>query len=138
MPEKKSLKQLMEEVAAEKLNYVLEHEQGDDDAEEAFDQAITAVKVYNDMVKIDDAHEEELKRQDIEKDKQEADKKFKMSESTKEKIMKGIELGAVVIVTPVIGYFSNKNLAKFLCKAEQFETFTSTAGRSLGKMFKFK
>lgn len=134
----KDLKDLLAEVAADRLQKALENDPGNDDYDsEAFDEGITAVKAYTEMVKVDDAHNEELGRQELEKDKQESDKKFKMSESTKEKIIKGVELGLVVVVAPIIGYKCNKNLAQFLCKAEQFESFTSTAGRSLGKMFKF-
>lgn len=135
----KDLKELLAEVAADRLQYALECKPDDEDYDDqAFDEGITAVKAYTELMKADDAHSEELGRQELEEKKQESDKEFKMSESTKEKIMKGIELGCVVVITPVIGYLSNKGLAKFLCKAEQFETFTTTAGRSLGKMFKFK
>ena len=132
------LKELMGTVAAERLDYARNCDAGDDAGDKAFEQGITAFKAYVEMAKIDDAHNEEIDRRELEREKQLREEELKRETAKKDRWMKGIEIGLVVVAAPIIGMVCNKNLAKFICKAEQFETFTSTAGRSLGKMFKFK
>ena len=53
-----------------------------------------------------------------------------------EKAIKLIEIGAVVIATPLIGLKCNTLFAKTICEFEKDYTFTSTAGKTLSKLFK--
>lgn len=132
------LKDLMGAVAAERLEYARSCDAGDEKGDAAFKQGITAFNAYVEMSKIDDAHNEEIDRQELEKERQLREEEMKRKESRKDRWAKAAEVGLMVVAAPVVGYLCNKSLAKFLCEAEQFENFTSTAGRSLGKMFKFK
>lgn len=131
------LKSLMANVATDRLEYALSQEPGSEEGEAAFKQGVTAFNAYTELAKVDDAHEELVERRRIEKQKQLRDEELRVKESKRDRIVKGIEIAAIAVVAPVVGYACNRAFAGFLCKAEQFETFTSTAGRSLGKIFKF-
>lgn len=132
-----NLKQLMADVAKQRLERAKEYGPGTDEGEVAFKEGLQAFNAYNEMVKTQDAHEELIERRVMEKDKQTRDEVIRKKERTKDYIV--FIGGAVVtaVATPVVYHFCNKDLAKFLCKVEEFETFTTTAGKSLGKMFKF-
>ena len=48
------------------------------------------------------------------------------------------EIGATAVVAPLVGYATHKGLAKMLCMFEKDYTFTTTAGRALSGLFRFK
>lgn len=131
------VKDLMAEVAVDRLSYAKNCKAGDEIGDKAFEQGVTAYKAYADMTKIDDAHDEELRRQELEKTKQEHDEENRKKERKKEYVVKGIEFVGGVVVAPAIAYVANKGLVKYIGTIEQMETFTSSAGRAIGRMFKF-
>ena len=51
-------------------------------------------------------------------------------------ILKGAELGLVILV-PWMQYRHNKKFAMMMCNFEKDYTFTTSAGRSLSRLFKF-
>ena len=59
-------------------------------------------------------------------------------ETKNNKLMKYIEIGGTILVAPLIGYLTNKSLMKMMSLFEKNYTFTTTAGRSLSKIFSFK
>ena len=120
------VKDLMANVAIERLEIARNCDPGDEQGDEAFKQGMEAAKLYAEIADALAKHEEELAREEI-----------RRSEAKKDRWIKGIEIGATVIAVPVIGLFCNKSFAKYVGKIEQFEIFTSTPGRSLNKMFKF-
>lgn len=132
------VKELFAVVAAERLEEARKLDANDEKSKEAFKQCLEAAKMYNELTKTDDSHSEELDRQEMEKEKQELERELRKKENRKDRWVKVAEVGAVAVVAPVVGFLCNKNFAKFLCKVEEFETFTTTAGRSLSKVFKFK
>lgn len=66
------------------------------------------------------------------------DRQIELDKIKKDKIIKCVELGAVVIAAPLIEAGCKKAFAKMICKFEQDGIFTTTAGRSLSSLFKFK
>lgn len=56
----------------------------------------------------------------------------------KHDVIKLIEIGGSVLLVPVIDYFVKRSFVRDVCKAEQFESFTTTAGRTIGQIFRFK
>ena len=138
------LKNLMADVATERLAYAQVRKAGDAEADKAFEQGITAAKICIEMTKMDDTHEEqveqrriEVERQDLEREKQIREEELKRKQARNDRIIKGIEIAATVILVPVVGLLCNKAQINHVGKLEQFEVFTSTAGRSAGKMFKW-
>lgn len=54
----------------------------------------------------------------------------------KERVIKYIQVGGGIILTPIIGYFINRKLIKVVGEVEQMEIFTTTPGKKIiGKMF---
>jgi len=53
-------------------------------------------------------------------------------------IIRGVELGLITVVVPIIQYRCNMRYAKVLCNFEKDYTFTTSAGRSLSRLFQFK
>lgn len=53
-----------------------------------------------------------------------------------QRILKAVELAAAVILTPMIDNKFRTKFAKLICNFEKDYNFTTTAGRSLSKLFK--
>ena len=121
-------KRKLEQVANEKLDYVLICEEGSDEGYEAFDDGMKAI----DKLTI-------LEKQDFEK----AQKEKEFSTSKKQKIvdwvLKGVEIAAVPVVIAVLNIAANN---KNIDTINEFESkggmYTSQSGRSIGKLFKWK
>ena len=52
-------------------------------------------------------------------------------------IIRGVELGLITLVVPWMQYRHNKKFAMMMCNFEKDYTFTTSAGRSLSRLFKF-
>ena len=99
--------------------------------------------------------EKEMKRQNFELEKDKRNNEFEASENAKnrkfeekkmrldddstkkDRILKAAEIGAMIAI-PLITAGCNKKFAKMLCNFEKDYTFTTTAGRTLGGLFKLK
>lgn len=66
------------------------------------------------------------------------DRQIELDKVKKDKIMKCVEIGAAVVAAPLIEAGCKKAFAKMICTFEQDYTFTTTAGRALSSLFKFK
>ena len=71
----------------------------------------------------DEAMAEKKKKKDLDSDK-------------RDKIIKLVEIGAAVIVTPIIEAKCRKLFAEMICSFEKDYTFTTTAGKALSKLFR--
>lgn len=132
-----NLKEQVAVYASERLEVARKLGVKDDECDKAFEQAMKAVKIYGELTKIDDEHSEELDRQELTKENQDLERDMKRMVARGDRIFKVVEIAAVAVLAPTLTYVFNRKFAEFLCEAEQFESFTSTAGRSLGKIFKF-
>ena len=77
---------------------------------------------------------ENAKDRTLEEEKIKADKIDKIQN----RAVKLIEIGALCVAVPLIDGYFKTNFAKMLCEFEKEYTFTTTAGRSLSSLFKFK
>ena len=64
------------------------------------------------------------------------DRQRDMDSDKKDKIIKDVEIGAAVIVTPIVEAKCRKIFAEMICSFEKDYTFTTTAGKTLSKLFK--
>ena len=62
----------------------------------------------------------------------------KLKGAKKDRIIRCVELGATVLLTPVLDYAFKKSFAKIICNFEKDYTFTTTAGKTFGGLFRFK
>ena len=64
------------------------------------------------------------------------DRQIQLDNSNRDKMVKFVEIGAAVLLTPLIDAQCRKAFAKMICSFEKDYTFTTTAGKSLSKLFK--
>ena len=117
--------QLLEEVIQKRLELALKAE--GEISEAAFEDAMEAI---DRQIAIDRAKNEALNNQErLEEDK---------IKERRDSIIKCLEIGATIIAAPIITAKINKTFAHMLCDFEKNYNFTTTAGKSLSKIFKLK
>ena len=73
------------------------------------------------------------------KDAMEAiDRQHELDKDTKDRIVKVVEIGAAVLLAPLIEAGCKKAFAHMLCEFEKDYNFTTMAGKSLSGLFKFR
>ena len=118
-------KELLNEVIQDRL--VKAQSMNTDDAKIAFGQAMDAIDRQIELSKFKASHDEQLEKQELAK-----------KEARNTWIIRGVEIGLTCVAVPVIQYCCNKGFAKMMCNFEKDYTFTTTAGRSLSRLFNFK
>ena len=118
-------KQLLDEVIQDRL--VKAQGADADAAKVAFGQAMEAIDRQIELSKVEASHDEQLEKQELAK-----------KEARNTWIIRGVEIGATCLAVPVIQYCCNKGFAKLMCNFEKDYTFTTSAGRSLSRLFNFK
>lgn len=121
----KKNKQLLEEVIQKRLELALKAE--GEISEAAFEEAMEAI---DRQTAIDKIKLEALNNQD----KMQVDK----NRDRRDSVIKCLEIGATIIAAPIITAKINKTFAHMLCEFEKDYNFTTTAGKSLSKIFKLK
>ena len=83
--------------------------------------------------------EDEEKKKEAFKEAMEAvSKQTDISNARIDRIIRCAEIGATVLLVPTIDYFFKKKFSERICNFEKDYTFTTTAGKSLGGLFRFK
>ena len=92
-----------------------------------FEQAMKATDRAIELSKIDATCEEQARKLESAKE-----------EAKKDRWVRIGEIAATALLSPLIVKACNVAYAKILCEFEVNETFRSSAGRALSKLFKFK
>ena len=66
------------------------------------------------------------------------DRQTELDKQKKEEIIKYVEIGAALVLAPIIETKCKEVFAKIVCDFEKDYTFTTTAGRALSSLFRFK
>ncbi|MBR5780384.1 MAG: hypothetical protein IKY27_00170 [Bacteroidales bacterium] len=150
---------LLEEVIEGRLTEVKYCNGDDENSRQYFREAMDAVAKQIEIDKIDANYQEQLEKLDVEREKLEADKeKFEVEreklEADKEKHQKeldakaaeakkdrmvqiGIFVGGLVVGKCIDYAFERAHVTR-ICHFEKDYTFTTSPGRALGKLFRFK
>lgn len=120
----KKNKKLLEDLIEQRLKEAMK---ADENSEAAFEEAMKAI---DRQTEIDKMKLEALNN----RDKAEVDKNKGRVDSA----IKCLEIGVTLIATPLITAKINKSFAYMLCEFEKDYNFTTTAGKSLSKIFKLK
>lgn len=64
------------------------------------------------------------------------DRQKDLDSDKRDRIIKIVEIGAAVIITPIVEAKCRKVFAEMICSFEKDYTFTTTAGKALSKLFK--
>ena len=109
------------------LETALEHGLDTEEGQKAYQLAMTGYDRDTKLTEID-VKVADLKAQNEQKEK----------ESKRNFAIRGAEIAAMVVLTPIVEYVTKKGFAKLMCNFEKDYTFTTTAGRSLSSLFRFK
>ena len=90
------------------------------------EQAVEAARVCTEIAKIRVAREE-----------QEKNEKLKAKEARIDRVIKAAEIVGLMLVAPTVKYLFDRRRIVDIGLVERMESFTSTPGRALGKMFDF-
>lgn len=66
------------------------------------------------------------------------DRQNELDKNNKDRIVKIVEIGAAIVAVPLIEAGTKKAFAKLICEFEKDYTFTTSAGKTLANLFRFK
>lgn len=66
------------------------------------------------------------------------DRQNELDKDKKDKMVKVVEIGMVVVAAPLIEAACKKGFARMICEFEEDHIFTTMAGKSLSALFKFR
>lgn len=101
-------KKLLDQVINTKLEETLSSEDPEE-SEKSFEEAMKAISIQNDVAR-----------------------------SKKDRIIKCIEIGAGIVLVPTVEFLFRRAFAKDICEFEKEYTWTTSAGRGLSSLFRFK
>ena len=113
-------RELLSKVTESRLRKALESSGDEEKDKVAFKEAMEAVS------------------KELEFEKIQAEERSKKEAARKDGWIKYIVLGVEVLLVPTIDFAHKKRYAKMLCEFEKDYTFTTTAGRGLSSLFRFK
>ena len=88
--------------------------------------------------KLNFSNEEQVARREMDSEKQTNDEEFRKKESKRTFWIEVGKIAVIAFVAPGMQYLGKKAFAKMICTFEKDYTFTTSAGRSLGGLFRFK
>lgn len=116
-----------------------------EERDKALKDAMAAVDRSNRIIELDISKKEHEERLNFDKESKEKDyinKKVEIlvreKEDKKNRIIRIIEVAAVPVGICIINIISRNRFAKKICNFEKDYTFTTTPGRSLKDVFRFK
>lgn len=127
---------LLYKVIKDRLEKALNNDS--EEAKQAFKEGMDAVGKQIELEKIDVAHEEQLAKMKMEEDKNLRDEAANEEKLRKDRYVQIGIFAAGLIATPIIEVVTKSIYADKICRLEQFETFTTSAGRGISSWFRFK
>ena len=131
-------KELLDKVIKDRLEHALGNTTETEEDKQAFKEAMDALSKRIELEKIETSHREQNKKMEIEKNKDLRNEKIKISEANKDRIIQIGTFTAGLFLGPIIESLVKKGYAKMLCEFEKDYTFTTSAGRALSGLFRFK
>ena len=119
-------RKLLDDVINDRLAKALKSDAPSEEASLAFRQAMEAVDRWNELEKFEASHDEQVEKQKTAK--KEAKINF---------IIRCVEVAGTILLVPVITTACNRAYARDLCNFEKDYTFTTSAGKSLSRLFRF-
>ena len=138
-------RELLESVIEDRLRRAQLSDPDNEGDKQVFKEAIEALKMKVELEKIDASHQEQLEKLKIENERLKVeceknlrDEAAKKTEAKKDRWVQIGIFGAGLIVAPIIEHISKKGFARYICEFEKDYTFTTSPGRSLSGLFRFK
>lgn len=120
-------RELLDEVIENRLTRALQKGDDADEARTIFDEAMMAIDRQVKLDEIEASKNEQVRNEELKKE-----------EAKKDRWVRCAEIGVILLAAPIVDTLCKKAYAKMLCEFEKDYTFTTTAGRSLSGLFRFK
>lgn len=120
-------RELLDEVIKDRLTRALNNGGDAEEKKATFDEAMMALDRQVKLDEIEASREEQIRNEEVKKD-----------EAKKDRIVRCVEIGVLLLAAPMVETVCKKAYAKMLCEFEKDYTFTTTAGRALSGLFRFK
>lgn len=130
-------RELLEEVIESKLKDATTLSNSEE-RDKALRDAMAAVDRSNRLTELDISKKEHEERLNFDKKSKEVEILVREKEDKKNRIIRIIEVAAVPVSICIINIISRNRFAKKICNFEKDYTFTTTPGRSLKDVFRFK
>lgn len=108
-------KELLEKVVNDRLEKAANESMSEEEKHAAFEEAMKATDRFVEVAKVETTNEKKLNR-----------------------VIKYIELVAIPVALMTVDYLFKMRYMKTVCNFEKDYTFTTTPGRSVSQLFKFK
>ena len=131
-------KELLSKVIENRLKGALEPTAENGNDSRAFKEAMDAVSKQIELDRVEATRQEQAERLKMEDEKNLRDEAAKASEAKKDRIVQIGIFAAGLILSPIIETACKRGYARMLCEFEKDYTFTTTAGRQLSGLFRFK
>ena len=119
-------KELLDKVIKDRLEKALDSNTDPEKSRAAFEQAMKAVDRWNELEKTKTSHDEQVEKQ-----------KTSTKEAKVSTIIRCVEIAGTILLVPIVTTVWNRVYAKDLCNFEKDYTFTTSAGKSLSRLFRF-
>ena len=129
---------LLTKVVSDRLECALSSSEDPTKRKLAFAEAMEAVNKQIEVDKLEASHQEHIEKQRAEEKRCRREDEFKRVEARK---ARNTQIGIFVaglIVSPIIEVVSKTLYANHIAKLEEFDTFTSEAGRGIASWFRWK
>ena len=120
-------RELLEKVVKERLTEATAFDTDSEEGKRAVDDAVKLMDRQIKLMELEESRQNRISNEEI-----------KVKEAKKDRMVKYIEIAGLVIAVPIIDAIVKRGFAKMLCNFEKDYTFTTTAGRSLSSLFRFK
>lgn len=130
--------ELLDQVIENRLEQVLYPDASSEEDKHAFKEAMEALNKKIELEKIETSHRDQITKLEMEKERNHRDEIVKIEEAKRDRIVQiGLFVGGAVL-SPLIERWIKTGYAKMLCEFEKDYTFTTSAGRALSSLFRFK
>ena len=120
-------RELLTEVIEDRLNCALTHDTGSDESKVAFKEAMEAVDRQIELSKLDATSKEQAE-----------EKLVKEKNAKWDRWIRCGEIALAMLAVPVMEHMFKRRYMKEVCTFEKDYTFTTSAGKGLSSVFRFK
>ena len=129
---------LLKDLIEDRLERAIDADPNNEEDKLVFKEAMEAVNKQIELDKIETSHKEQIEKMKMDKEQSLRDETVKLEEAKKERLVQIGLFAAGLLISPIIEVACKKGYAKMLCEFEKDYTFTTSAGRSLSGLFRFK
>lgn len=131
-------RKLLDEVIEDRLDTALGSDVGTEEGKVAFKEAMEAVDRRIELAKLDASSKEQEEKRKLEEEKQQREELAKKKEQRVQTVIRIVEIGLALIAVPVMEHIFKKDYMRDVCTFEKDYTFTTSAGKAVSGIFRFK